>query len=89
MENTIPKYAFDKEYATQWKREVEFLRGKGIEPAFIRRDNKYHIPKYKYVKTPELFSALTEFYGLVVKERESIGNTDVEAKENSEASKAD
>ena len=30
MENQIPKTVFDKEYSTQWRREVQFLEEKGI-----------------------------------------------------------
>jgi len=62
MESSIPKYVFDKEYSTQWRREVEFLRAKGIEYVFAKKHYKYHVTKYKYTKTPELFLALAEFY---------------------------
>ena len=51
---------FDKEYATQWSLEVEFLSTKDIQPVFIKRDNPIRI--YKFTKTNELFKALTEFY---------------------------
>jgi len=51
---------FDKEYATQWYVEVEYLSTKGIEPVFIKK-NEY-IRTYKYIKTEELFQALSEFY---------------------------
>ena len=62
MESSIPKYVFDKEYSTQWRREVEFLKAKGIEYVFAKKHYKYHVTKYKYTKTPELFLALAEFY---------------------------
>lgn len=62
MENSIPKYVFDKEYSTQWRREVEFLEAKGIKYVFAKKHYKYHVTKYKYTKTPELFLALAEFY---------------------------
>jgi len=51
---------FDKEYATQWSVEVDFLSTKGIKPIFIKRDAQ--IRTYKFTKTEELFLALTEFY---------------------------
>lgn len=51
---------FDKEYATQWYIEVEYLSTKGIKPVFIKK-NEY-IRTYKYIKNEELFKALSEFY---------------------------
>ena len=62
MENSIPKYVFDKEYSTQWRREVEFLEAKGINYVYAKKHFKYHVIRYKYTKTPELFRALAEFY---------------------------
>jgi len=56
------KKAFDPEYMTQWKREADFLLQKNIHPVYIR-SSRYGIPEYKYTKTPELFTALTEFFG--------------------------
>jgi len=58
----IPKYVFDKEYSTQWRREVEFLEAKGINYVYAKKHYKYHVIRYKYTKTPELFLALAEFY---------------------------
>jgi len=51
---------FDKEYGTQWDQEVKYLSSKGIEPVFIKKDSL--IRTYKYIKTKELFDALTGFY---------------------------
>ena len=51
---------FDKEYGTQWDQEVKYLLSKGIEPVFIKKDSL--IRTYKYIKTKELFDALTGFY---------------------------
>ena len=67
--NNIPKYVFDKEYSTQWLREVEFLEQKDIAYAYAKRNPKYPVTKYKYKKTPELFLALAEFYNQVRNER--------------------
>ena len=54
---------FDKEYATQWSLEVEYLSTKGIKPTFVKRENQ--IRTYKYTKTEKLFNALTEFYNSI------------------------
>ena len=64
MEN-IPKYVFDKEYSTQWRKEVQFLESKGINYTYAKKHFKYPIIRYKYTKTPELFLALAEFYNQV------------------------
>lgn len=64
MDN-IPKYVFDKEYATQWRREIQFLENKGISYTYAKKHPKYPIITYKYTKTPELFLALAEFYNQV------------------------
>lgn len=69
IEKTIPKYVFDKEYSTQWRREVQFLEEKGINYTFGKRHHKYPIIRYKYTKTPELFLALAEFYNKVRTEK--------------------
>lgn len=68
-ERKIPKYVFDKEYTTQWRREVQFLESKGITYTYAKRHFKYPIICYKYTKTPELFLALAEFYNTVRNER--------------------
>lgn len=58
----IPKNVFDKEYSTQWRREVKFLEDRGVPYIYAKRHYKYPVVKYKYEKTPELFLALAEFY---------------------------
>ena len=67
MENqiNIPKTVFDKEYSTQWKREVKFLEDKGIAYTYAKKHYRYPVIKFKYTKTPELFLALAEFYNQV------------------------
>ena len=57
-----PNKAYDSEYATQFRREVEFLNERGINPTYIKRVGEYRIPTYKYTKTPELFRAVADFY---------------------------
>lgn len=59
---TPPNKAYDSEYATQFRREVEFLKERGIEPTYMKRVGEYRIPTYKYTKTPELFRAVADFY---------------------------
>ena len=51
---------FDKEYSTQWKTEVEYLKSIGIKYNFVKQING--INTYKYTKTPEIFEALVSFY---------------------------
>lgn len=51
---------FDKEYATTYLREVEFLKSLGIRYTFVKSLNNVSV--YKYEKTPELFEALGFFY---------------------------
>ena len=65
----IPKQAYDSEYFTEWRREVDFLFAKGINYVFTRKTPTYGITQYKYTKTPELFAALTIFYAMIQAER--------------------
>jgi hypothetical protein len=52
---------YDKEYSTQFLKEVEFLSSKGIRYTFVKSNDG--ISTYKYEKTQELFEALAFFYG--------------------------
>lgn len=52
---------FDKEYSTQWIKEVMWLRNHGIKYSFVKID-EYGITTYKYEKTAELFKLLSYFY---------------------------
>lgn len=61
-QTTIPNKAFDYEYATQFKKEMLYLRDHGFEYTFIRRTPDYNIPIYKYKKTPQLFRCIADFY---------------------------
>lgn len=56
----IDKKLFDSEYSTQWRDEVDFLKDKGINYTFVKRNN--NISTYKYEKTSELFLRLAYFY---------------------------
>jgi len=58
----LPKNAFDHEYMTERRREVQFLAEKGIIYSYTRETPDYKITQYKYKKTPALFAALLEFY---------------------------
>lgn len=51
---------FDKEYSTQFKKEVSFLKSKGIDYTFVKVVNG--LETYKYTKTRALFSCLCDFY---------------------------
>lgn len=52
---------FDKEYATQWLTEVEWLKTNGVKYIFVKTDEN-NVTTYKYKKTSELFKALAIFY---------------------------
>lgn len=54
------KFKGEKEYATMYKREKDFLKEQGIYPSFVRDTNG--IKTYKYTKTPQLFESLRIFY---------------------------
>lgn len=54
---------FDKEYSTQWIKEVEWLKNKGIRYTFVKT-NENNVTTYKYTKTSELFNALAIFYAI-------------------------
>lgn len=58
----LPPKAFDLEYSTQYRKEVEYLKSKGINYTFIKLTKDYGVPTYKYTKTPELFRAVADFY---------------------------
>ena len=51
---------FDKEYSTQYVKEMKYLLHTGIKYDFVKVINE--ITTYKYEKTPELFKALELFY---------------------------
>ena len=55
---------FDKEYSTQWIKEVEWLRSNGIRYTFVKTDEN-NVTTYKYKKTSELFNALVIFYAQI------------------------
>ena len=51
---------FDKEYATQYTPEKDYLLQNGIMPSFIKViDN---VITYKYTKTSRLFKLLAAYY---------------------------
>lgn len=64
MINGMDKKSFDMEYATQYRREADFLAASGIDPTFVKRDKATGVRTYKYTKTPDLFAALLRFYKL-------------------------
>lgn len=58
----LPNKAFDSEYATQFHREMLYLKERGIDYAYVKKMGEYRIPTFKYTKTPELFRAVADFY---------------------------
>ena len=62
----IPKYMFDAEYSTQRFKEYQFLHDRGIEPSYIKKSKSYNVTTFKYSKTPELFTAVAEFYRTIL-----------------------
>jgi len=60
--NDVPNQAYDMEYATQFRKEVDFLKEHGIDYTYKKKVGEYRIPTYKYTKTPELFRLVAEFY---------------------------
>jgi len=54
------KLTFDKEYPTQFPKEMKYLESVGIRYKFVK-DVK-GITTYKYEKSQELFLALASFY---------------------------
>lgn len=60
---SISDKKFDKEYSTQFMKEVEFLREQGIRYEFVKETNG--VCTYKYKKTLELFKALVRFYEMI------------------------
>jgi len=55
---------FDKEYSTQWMREVEWLTKHGIKYAFVKVDSN-DVTTYKYHKNARLFKELFDFYSQI------------------------
>ena len=52
---------FEKEYSTQWDKEVYYLKAKGIWSTYVKT-GETGIRTYKYTKNVELFKALVDFY---------------------------
>lgn len=52
---------FDKEYATSFVDEYQYLKKYGIRYEFVKVDDT-NKTVWKYKKTPELFEALKNFY---------------------------
>lgn len=57
-----PKWAFDRSYTTDWRKEVEYLHEHGIEPDYIFETGRYAVTKYKFSKTAKLFALLAMFH---------------------------
>lgn len=66
----IPYYAIERRYVTEFLKEMMYLSDKGIRPVQVIVKREWGIRQYKYVKTPELFAALHEFWQQEAGERE-------------------
>jgi len=53
---------YDKEYATQFKNEMLYLKECGIPYSWVNQDSETGVSTWKYKKTVELFTALAKFY---------------------------
>lgn len=51
---------FDKEYSTQWVKEMKWLKKHGIMYTFVKIVDG--VTTYKYEKTATLFKLLQEYY---------------------------
>lgn len=51
---------FDKEYQTQYPKEMKYLLEHGIKYTFVK--DIQSVTTYKYEKTPQLFKLLEIFY---------------------------
>lgn len=58
--NNITESKFDKEYATQWIEEKDWLSSHGIRYTFVKKIGG--IDTYKYTKNLKLFQTLCLFY---------------------------
>ena len=70
-ERTRPRKRFDREYATEWRKERDWLEERGIRPTFVKRVRD-GVERYKYRKTADLFENLAVFYGIQEAGREWI-----------------
>lgn len=52
---------WDKEYSTQYLKEVDYLTKLGFKWTFAKT-NDFGIKVYKYTKSKKLFKVLSEFY---------------------------
>lgn len=75
--HTLPNKAFDLEYSTQYKKEMLYLKDHGFRYTFVKKTLDYHVPTYKYTKTPELFRCIADFYEQQRLEKKFNGLNDV------------
>ena len=58
----MKKNVWDKEYATQFKEEMLYLKEHGIPYSWVTKDEDTGLSIWKYKKTVQLFYALAHFY---------------------------
>jgi len=56
----INRARFDKEYSSQFTKEMEYLRDNGVRYNFVKSIDG--ISTYKYTKNETLFNLLAQFY---------------------------
>ena len=59
----MKQYRGDREYATEFRKEVDFLKERNISYTYVRV--KEHNSSHKYRNSKELFEALFIFYSNV------------------------
>ena len=63
------KKFFDKEYATQYRKEVAYLREQGFYPCFIKTSSA-GVTTYKFKRSSKLFATIAAFYDNLEKGQE-------------------
>lgn len=69
-----PRKRYDREYATEWQKERDWLAERGFEPVYVKHiTDKDGLPtgvdRYKYRKSSALFENLAVFYQMQEAER--------------------
>jgi len=65
------KKFFDKEYATQYRKEVAYLRDHGFYPCFIKTSSA-GVTTYKFKRSSKLFATIAAFYDNLEKDQAFI-----------------
>ena len=63
------KRLYDREYATEWRKERDWLAERGFLPIYVKRQAN-GVDRYKYRKSAALFENLVVFYQMEEAARE-------------------